>query len=133
LENNKTNELDNSFNRNEKQDKYYYFVKGQKKISTPKNLKLNLLLLNNKSINFTNKISNCQKSLQFLTKKNEEFLKELKNKKIDNDIHKVKSQDKEDNIINNKNNRKFNYIFKRDSYYKKNLTRMKFFYGLDKK
>ena len=133
LENNKTNELDNSFNRNEKQDKYYYFVKGQKKISTPKNLKLNLLLLNNKSINFTNKISNCQKSLQFLTKKNEEFFKELKNKKIDNDIHKVKSQDKEDNIINNKNNRKFNYIFKRDSYYKKNLTRMKFFYGLDKK
>ena len=139
LDNNKNNEfnnkLNNSFNRNEKIDKYYYFLKAKKRFSTPKNLKLNLLLLNNNSINFTNKNPNFQKSLQFLLKQNqnEESIKNVKNKKIETEINHAKSQNKEDNVIKIKNNNKVNYLFNRNSYYKKNLTRMKFFYGLDKK
>jgi len=92
--------------------------------STPKNLKFNLLLLNNKSITYTNKESFVQKSLKMLAEnhKKEEKQKEeeIKGKitSTDNIINKKKDKDKED------------YIFKRDNYYKKNLMRMKFFYGL---
>ena len=123
------------YNKNYKNDSNYmmnsneiaYSILNLKKNvrnSTPKNLKFNLLLLNNKSITYTNKESFVQKSLKMLAEnhKKEEKQKEeeIKGKitSTDNIINKKKDKDKED------------YIFKRDNYYKKNLMRMKFFYGL---
>lgn len=99
-------------------------LKNNVRNSTQKNLKFNLLLLNNKSILYTNKESFVQKSLKMLAEnhKKEEKQKEeeIKGKiaSTENIGNKKKNKDKED------------YIFKRDSYYKKNLMRMKFFYGL---
>ena len=126
-------ERNNSINRNENSNKYYYF-KSNKRFSTPKNLQLNLLLLNNKSINFTNKSSLFHKSLQLLTQNNFEVIKNLKNNNKEKEIsNEIKTHSK-NNAINNKlNKNKDNYMFQRDNYYKKNLTRMKFFYGLGKK
>ena len=123
-------ERNNSINRNENTNKYYYF-KSNKRFSTQKYLRLNLLLLNNKSINFTNKNSLFHKSLQLLAQKNSEVIKNLKNdKEISNEI---KAHSKNDAINNNLNKNKDNYMLQRDNYYKKNLTRIKFFYGLGKK
>jgi hypothetical protein len=82
--------------------------------------------LNNKSINYTNKNSLLHKSLKNLTQKKPNNLNNIKSNKI-----KTKIRD----ITNNNNNTKMkeNYEFKRRSYYKKNLTRIKLFYGYDKK
>ena len=130
IENNNNMEMTSSINRNEKLYKYFYF-KGNKRFSTPNNFQLNLLLLNNKSINFTNKDLFFHNSLKLLTQKTQ-TIKNIKFSK-----KKFLSQPKSPNneIINNNNkkNSKENYIFKRQTYYKKNLTRMKLFYGLDKK
>ena len=69
-DNNMNFEIDNnSLYQNDSVNKYYYF-KGNKVFLTPKNVKLNLILLNNKSINFTNKDSLFHKSLHILTQKN---------------------------------------------------------------
>ena len=126
-------ERNNSINRNENTNKYYYF-KSNKRFSTPKNLQLNLLLLNNKSINFTNKNSLFHKSLQLLTQNNFEVIKNLKNDNKEKEISNEIKTHRKNNVINNKlNMNKDNYMFQRDNYYKKNLTRMKFFYGLGKK
>ena len=125
-------EKNNSITRNENSNRLYFF-KGNKNFSTPKHLKLNLLLLNNKSINFTNTNTLLHKSLQLLTQKNTEENKNIKNDIKEKEINKLKIQSKE-NIVNNKLNlSKDNYIVQRDIYYKKNLSRMKLFYGLGKK
>ena len=123
------------YNKNFKNDSNYMMnsneitynilnLKKNVRNSTPKYLKFNLLLLNNKSIIYTDKESFVQKSLKMLAEnhKKEEKQKEeeIKGKitSTDNIVNKKKDKDKED------------YIFKRDNYYKKNLMRMKFFYGL---
>ena len=131
-DNNMNFEIDNnSLYQNDSVNKYYYF-KGNKVFLTPKNVKLNLLLLNNKSINFTNKDSLFHKSLHILTQKNLNVIKNLKSEIKEKEINNIKAQSRED-IKNKKNLNRENYMIQRDIYYKKNLTRMKFFYGLDKK
>ena len=121
IDNNKF--LDNySINMNDTNYKYYYF-KDKKRFSTPKNIKFNLLLLNNKSINYTNKDSFFHKSMQIISQNNPQFINNLK-------YNKIKAQLRE---YSNNNKSKDNYTFKRNNYYKKNLTRIKLFYGLDKK
>ena len=131
-DNNMNFEIDNnSLYQNDSVNKYYYF-KGNKVFLTPKNVKLNLLLLNNKSINFTNKDSLFHKSLHILTQKNLNVIKNLKSETKEKEINNIKAKSRED-IKNNNNLNRENYMIQRDIYYKKNLTRMKFFYGLDKK
>ena len=130
-ENNNNNaQITTSINRNK--NNIYFDFKNNKRFSTPKNLQFNLLLLNNKSINFTNKDLFLHKSLRLLTH-NAQTMKKLKSPENENFFNKIKIHKNE--IINNKkkNNSKDNYKSKRDTYYKKNLTRMKFFYGLDRK
>ncbi len=128
------NELEDKISINSTGNNYkYFYFKGNKRLATPNNLKLNLLLLNNKSINFTNTNPLLHKSLQLLTQKNTEENKNIKNDIKEKEINKLKIQSKE-NIVNNKLNlSKDNYIVQRDIYYKKNLSRMKLFYGLGKK
>jgi len=118
------NDCNNVMDSNEKTYTNILNLKKNVRNSTPKNLKFNLMLLNNKSIIYTNRESFVQKSLKMLAEnqKKEEKQKEEENK------GKILSTE---NIGNKKGNKdKEDYIFKRDNYYKKNLMRMKFFYGL---
>ena len=130
---NKNSERDNSINNNEILDKYLYYYKGNKRFSTPKHLKLNILLLNNKSINFTNKKSLIHKSLKLLTQKNSQIIQKLKSAKKEKEIILKKSRNIKKTNNNIKRKDKESYMFQRETSYKKNLTRMKFFYGLGKK
>ena len=126
IEHNKNfkNDSNDVMNSNEKN---YSILNLKKNVrnSTPKNLKFNLLLLNNKSIMYTNKESFVQKSLKMLaenhTKEKKQKEEEIKGKITSADNIRNRKKDKDN---------KDNYIFKRDNYYKKNLMRMKFFYGL---
>ena len=129
-----TSEIDNeledkiSINTTGNNYKYFYF-KGNKRLATPNNLKLNLLLLNNKSINFTNKDSFFHKNMKILTRNNPQnldlkYMQKCKEEKINTLIS--------EGIQNKKNKNKKNYTFKRNSYYKKNLSRIKLFYGFKK-
>ena len=116
----------NLLNNNDNTDNHYYYGK---RFSTPKNLKLNLLLLNNKSINYTNKNSFLHKSMQKLTEKKPKIMERMKNDRIKTNIGNMTNNTNDSNNIKWKEN----YAFKRNSYYKKNLIRIKLFYGYDKK
>jgi hypothetical protein len=88
------NDSNNMMNSNEKT----YSILKNVRNSTPKNLKFNLLLLNNKSITFTNKESFVQKSLKMLA----ENLKKEEKQKEEEIKGKITSTD---NIRNNKNDK----------------------------
>ena len=145
-----------SYEKNDEKSRNNIEFSENLNFSTPKNLKFNLFLLNNKSLIFANKESHFQKSMKLLTQNNSNEIKKIKNvkdeekeKDEDEDKDKEKYEDndkdkKKDNKMKNhlrininnikKDKIKIDYIFKRKNYYKKNLRRMKFFYGLlDKK
>jgi hypothetical protein len=89
IENNNNMEMTSSINRNEKLYKYFY-VKGNKRFSTPNNFQLNLLLLNNKSINFTNKDLFFHNSLKLLTQKTQSIKNINYSKKDFSNMQKLK-------------------------------------------
>ena len=89
-----------------------------------KNINLNMLVLTNRSINLTNRDS-------FFNNKIEKLIKipkitENKKEKIEEIL---KENDDNNNISDLINKSDRAYIYKRDDYYKKNLMRIKFFYG----
>ena len=108
---------DNS-NNNEKFNKYHFG-----RLPSANIINLNMQVLTNNKMNFTFRDPFFQKKVQ-------EFMripKETENKKEKIDEI-LKESDK--SLDNSKQRIS---VFKRDDYYKKNLTRIKFFYGFDKK
>ena len=95
------------------------------RLLTPKNCNLNMLLLNNVSLNMTNKDSFFHKKIKELISSKK--IKENKKEKIEE----ILKENKYNNTINS--NKEGINVWKRDDYYKKNLIRIKLFYGLDKK
>ena len=107
------------------EDEKYIFLG---RLLTPKNVKLSTLLLTNKSINLPNKI--------FLYKKNIDKMINttniIENKK--EMIEEILKENTKSNEINNTGNEiEKKKVFKRDNYYKKNLIRLRMFYGFNKK
>ena len=107
------------------EEEKYIFLE---RLLTPKNVKFSTLLLTNRSINLTNKKSYFQKNIQKIINSTEN--KENKKERIEDIL-------KENTISNDINNISDEFkkmeIFKRDNYYKKNLIRLKMFYGFNKK
>ena len=124
---NQNNTLNESNDRKRKiqiieEEKYNYL----ERLLTPKNIKLSMLLLTNKSINLTNNNSFFQDNIKKLI---------ITNNKRENKKEKIEELLKDD--IYNKDDVKSSierkYKNKRDDYYKKNLIRLKVFYGFEKK
>ena len=107
------------------EDEKYIFLE---RLLTPKNVKLNTLLLTNKSINLSNKTSFLQKNIEKMI----EFTKTKENKK-----QRIEEILKENNNINEINNTSGEIekikLIKRENYYQKNLIRLKMLYGFNKK
>ena len=107
------------------EEEKYIFLE---RLLTPKNVKLSTLLLTDKSINLTNKNSHFQKNIQKIlstTKYKEnkrDRIEEILKEKVYS--HNISNVDNEIEKIN---------VFKRDNNYKKNLIRLKMFYGFHKK
>ena len=104
-------------NNNEKSSKYYFG-----RLPSPNIINLNMQVLTTNKMNLTSRDPFFQKKIQKLI--NVPKTSENKKEKIEEILK------DNDNSINNKPRIS---VFKRDDYYKKNLTRIKFFYGFDKK
>ena len=104
-------------NNNEKSSKYYLG-----RLPSPNIINLNMQVLTTNKMNLTSRDPFFQKKIQKLI--NVPKTTENKKEKIEEILK------DNDNSINNKPRIS---VFKRDDYYKKNLTRIKFFYGFDKK
>ena len=105
------------------EEKKYNYLE---RLVTPKNIKFNTLLLTNKSINLANRNSFFRDSIKKLIKfdtKRENIKEKIEELLKDDDYNK--------DDINITNERK--YMNKRVEHYKKNLIRLKLFYGFDKK
>ena len=107
------------------EEEKYIFLE---RLLTPKNIKLSTLLLTDKSINLTNKNSHFQKNIQKILSTTK--YKENKRDRIEEILkekaysHNISNVDNEIEKIN---------VFKRDNNYKKNLIRLRMFYGFHKK
>ena len=104
-------------NNNKKSSKYYLG-----RLPSPNIINLNMQVLTTNKMNLTSRDPFFQKKIQKLI--NVPKTTENKKEKIEEILK------DNDNSINNKPRIS---VFKRDDYYKKNLTRIKFFYGFDKK
>ena len=107
------------------EEEKYIFLE---RLLTPKNIKLSTLLLTDKSINLTNKNSHFQKNIEKILSTTK--YKENKRDRIEEILkenaysHNISNVDNEIEKIN---------VFKRDNNYKKNLIRLRMFYGFHKK
>ena len=114
-------------NKRKENDNKTDIYNSYERMVAAKNINLNMLLLTNKTINLTNKNSHFKKSIEkLINSSKKEENKENKKEKIDEIL-------KEDNDENDYCQHKRISVYKRDEYYKKNLIRIKLFYGIDKK
>ena len=114
-------------NKRKENDNKTDIYNSYERMVAAKNINLNMLLLTNKTINLTNKNSHFQKSIEkLINSSKKEESKENKKEKIYEIL-------KEDNDENDYCQHKRISVYKRDEYYKKNLIRIKLFYGIDKK